>query len=334
MKKVRIKNKIVGECHQCFIIAEAGSNHDGSLKQAKKLIKIAANSGVDAVKFQAFKAEKLHQNPARIKSLQALEVSPEWYDELFAYANNLNVALFFSIFDEKSVDLLNRYDVPAYKIASYELIHYPLLEHVARYGKPIIISTGIASYNEVKKAIEHITAQGNYQIILLHCLSQYPALDEDINLKSISALEEFDFPVGFSDHTNGILAAQLAVAAGAKVIEKHFTLDRSMKGPDHSFAIEPEELKKMVQSIRKTEKMMGEKKIMALKAEINQLESRRAIYANKNIPKGTVLKKDDLIVLRPSPPGSLPPEFFEVLIGKKTLKDLKKDEIILKNMYR
>lgn len=335
-KKIKIGGKLVGEGEPIFIIAEAGSNHNGSLELAKKLVDVAAEAGTDAVKFQAFKADKLFnkvKNKDIVDKLEKLELREEWYKELFDYADKKGLIFLSSVFDEDSADLLDSSGIAAYKIASYELTHIPLLEYIAKKNKPVILSTGMANESEVKEAVECIYSAGNRQVIILHCVSQYPAEPGNVNLKSILALKRiFDCPVGFSDHTETIYAPIAAVALGAKVIEKHFTLDKSLPGPDHAYALEPEELKQMVAAIREVEKMLGSEKIKLAESEINERKWRRAIYAACDIPEGTVINKDMLMIVRPSPEGSLAPKYFKELSGKKIKKDIKKGEFLTKEM--
>jgi N-acetylneuraminate synthase/N,N'-diacetyllegionaminate synthase len=335
-KKTKIGNKFVGEEEPTFIIAEAGSNHDGNLEQAKRLIDIAAEAGVDAVKFQAFKADKLFnkiKNKDIVNKLEKLELREEWYKELFDHTNEKGLIFISSVFDEDSADLLDGFGVLAYKIASYELTHIPLLEYIAKKNKPVILSTGMANESEVKEAVECIYSAGNRQVVILHCVSQYPAKPEDINLKSLLALKRvFDCPIGFSDHTETIYAPIAAVALGAKMIEKHFTLDKSLPGPDHAYALEPEELKQMVTAIRDVEKMLGTEEIKPVESEINERKWRRAIYAACDISKGTVITKDMLMIVRPSPEGSLAPKYLKEVLGKRIKKDIKKGELLTKEM--
>lgn len=334
--KVKIGDRLVGEGQPTFIIAEVGSNHDGKLEQAKKLIDIAAEAGADAVKFQAFKADKLFnkvKNKDIVDKLEKLELREEWYRELFDYTNEKGLIFISSVFDEDSVDLLNNLGIVAYKIASYELTHIPLLEYIAKKNKPVILSTGMANESEVKEAVECIYSAGNRQVVILHCVSQYPAEPENINLNSLLALKRIhDCPIGFSDHTETIYAPIAAVTLGAKAIEKHFTLDKSLPGPDHAYALEPEELKQMVAAIREVEKMPGNEEIKPAKSEINERAWRRAIYAACDISDGTVITKDMLMVVRPSPEGSLAPKYFKELLGKKIKKDIKKGDFFTSEM--
>jgi len=335
-RRLQIGTRWIGEGEPAFIIAEIGSNHDGSLEQAKKLIDVAAKAGVDAVKFQAFKADKLFnkvKNKDAVDKLEKLELHDKWYKELFDYTDKKGLIFLSSVFDEDSVDLLDNLGIVAYKVASYELTHIPLLEYIAKKNKPIILSTGMANKSEVKEALECIYSKGNRQVIILHCVSQYPTEPKNVNLNSLLALKDnFDCPIGFSDHTKTIYASIGAVTLGAKVIEKHFTLNKSLPGPDHSYALEPNELKQMVVAIKEVEKMLGNKKIKPTVSEIQEREWRRAIYAACDISEGTVITKDMLIIVRPSPKGSLAPKYLKELIGKKIRKDIEKGEFFKKEM--
>jgi N,N'-diacetyllegionaminate synthase len=334
MNKIMIGDHLVGEGEPTFIIAEAGSNHDGKIEKVKKLIDIAADAGVDAVKFQAFKADKLFNTEETVRKLKKIEFKEGWYEEIFEYAHNKGIILLFSVFDEKTVDILSNYDMVAYKIASYELLHFPLLEEIIKKNKPIILSTGMANQLEVDKVINWINSKGHDQIMVMHCVSQYPAQIDDVNLNSITVLKKYNLPVGFSDHTLGIYASIAAVAMGSNIIEKHFTISRSMDGPDHSYSLEPSELKEMVNGIRQVDKMLGVEEITPSIYEVNQRESRRAIYAKNDIKTGKVIKKDDLIILRPSPTGCLLPEEITNIIGKMALKRIKKGDILKKDLIK
>ena len=335
-KKINIGNRVVGEGEPTFIIAEAGSNHDGNIEQAKRLIDIAAEAGADAVKFQAFKADKLFnkvKNKEVVDKLEKMELREESYKELFDYTDKKGLIFLASVFDEDSADLLDELGIVAYKIASYELTHIPLLEYIAKKNKPIILSTGMANESEVKEAVECIYSTGNRQVVILHCVSQYPAKPENINLKSLLTLKRiFDCPIGFSDHTETIYAPIAAVALGAKAIEKHFTLDKSLPGPDHAYALEPEELKQMVTAIGEVEKMSGSEEIKPTESEINERGWRRAIYAACDISKGTVINKDMLMIVRPSPEGSIAPKHLKELLGKELKKNIKKGDFFTEEM--
>jgi len=331
--RIQIGPHWIGGREPVFIIAEVGSNHNGSLEQAKKLIDICVKTKVDAVKFQAFKAGKLFnkiKNKGIVDKLKKLEIKNGWYEKLFDYANKRGLIFLSSVFDEGSVDLLDNLGIVAYKVASYELTHIPLLEHIAKKNKPIILSTGMANRLEIKEAIRSIHKAGNKQIIILHCISQYPTKSEDVNLNSLLTLQnDFNCPIGFSDHTKTIYASIGAVALGAKVIEKHFTLDRSLPGSDHYYALEPNGLKQMVIAIREVEKMLGSGEIRPATSEIQERGWRRTIYAICDIPKGAIIIRDMVAILRPSPKGSLNPKYLKRLLGKKIGRGIKREGYFL-----
>jgi len=338
MRKIRIGDKIVGHDEPCFIIAEAGSNHNGSLEQAKKLVDVAAEAKADAVKFQIFKAESLYskytpefsylkgQNTYEL--IKSIETPREWIKELAEYCKSKNIIFFASPFDFEAIDILDKY-VPAFKIASFEITDLELLKYAAEKGKPMIISTGMANLGEIEDAITAIRSVGNENIILLHCNSLYPTPVEIANLRAIETMRTaFKVPVGFSDHTLGIHIPIAAVAMGACVIEKHFTLDRTLPGPDHSFAIEPDELKEMVRCIREVEKAKGSgiKEKSDLESEEMYVKARRSIHAKINIPKGTKITRDMLIIKRPG--YGIKPKFIDMIVGREAKKDIREDEWI------
>jgi len=263
--KTKIGDKLIGEEEPCFIIAEAGVNHNGSIELAKKLIDAAKDAGADAVKFQTFKTENVVVKDAQkaeyqkettgegsqYEMIKKLELTEEDFRELADYAKEKDIMFLSSPFDKESVDLLNELDVPAFKVGSGEITNLPLLRYIAKKEKPIILSTGMSTLGEIEEALDVIRSEGVEDIILLHCVSNYPARIEDVNLRALGTLKQaFKLPVGFSDHTLGITAPIAAVALGACVIEKHFTLDRNLPGPDHKASLEPEELKEMAKAIR------------------------------------------------------------------------------------
>ena len=274
MKKIKAGDRYIGEDEPCFIIAEAGVNHNGDINLARKLIDVAVEAGADAVKFQTFKAEEVVTKGAekadyqkkttglkesQFEMLKRLELTGRDFEELFAYAQRKDIIFLSSPFDKGSVDLLDRLGVPAFKVGSGEITNFPLLKHIARKKKPIILSTGMSTLGEVEEALEVIRKDGATDIILLHCVSSYPAKMEDMNLKVIETLRHaFKLPVGLSDHSIGIAIPVAAVSLGACVIEKHFTLDKNLPGPDHRASLEQDELKQMVKAIRDVEKAMGD----------------------------------------------------------------------------
>ena len=340
-KKVRIRNRLVGNGEPCFIIAEAGSNHDGKLEQAKQLIDIAANSRADAVKFQTFRADKMAARTrdeianidiAGSKTLYELykkmELPHEWQGELADYAREKGIVFLSTPFDEEAVDELNALDIPAFKVASFELVHLPLLKHIARKGKPVILSTAMADLGEIEEAIEAILKEGNDQIILLHCGVGYPLGVEDVNLAAMDTLRRaFPYPFGYSDHTLGITIPIAAVARGASMIEKHFTISRNLPGPDHPFALEPNELKAMVQGIRDVEKAIGTPQKRVLESEVQYHQrGRRSIFAKVDIPRDIIITEDMLAVLRPG--IGLKPRYLHEVVGRKAQVDIEAHEPI------
>lgn len=339
-KKVKIGNKIIGGNNPTYIIAEIGANHNRNMKIAKRLIDKAAEAHVDAVKFQTYKAEKLYsKNTPRFSKdnikpfdlIKSIELPRKWHKELFEYTNRKGLHFLSSPFDLEAVELLNEIGVLAYKIASFEITDLELLKYIAQKKKPIILSTGMADFEEINDALRAIRSKRNDDIILLHCNSLYPAPFDIVNLNVIQSLsQEFKIPIGFSDHTLGIHIPIAAVVKGAKIIEKHFTLNRTMKGPDHSFAIEPVELKQMVQNIRDIEKASGNGKKVLSKAEKEMyLKGRRSLIASQYIPKGTKITRDMIIIKRPG--YGIKPKFIEKVTGKKAKKDIKADQWITWN---
>lgn len=340
-QKIKIAGKTVGDGEPCFIIAEAGSNHDRKLSQAKELIDIATDSGADAVKFQTFlvdrtwarvKREFMNIDVSGAKTPYDLykktELPREWQQELGDYARDKGIIFLSTPFDEEAVDQLDVLDVPAFKVASFELVHLPLLKHIARKVKPVILSTAMANLGEIEDAIEAIMEEGNDQIILLHCGAGYPLRAEDVNLAAMETLKKaFPYPVGYSDHTLGTAVAIAAVARGANVIEKHFTISRNLPGPDHPFALEPHELKAMVQGIREVEGAIGSPRKVVLDSElIHYQRGRRSLFAKVDIPKGTMITEDMLAILRPG--IGLKPKYLNIVIGRKAQADIKAQEPI------
>ena len=335
--EVKIGNKKIGDKHPTYIIAEAGSNHNRDINIAKKMIDEAANAGVDAVKFQTYKAEKLYSKKAPKFSkdkvnpfdlIKSVELPREWHKELFEYTTKKGLHFLSSPFDFEAVDLLDELGVPAFKVASFEITDLELLRYIAKKKRPVILSTGMADFEEIYEALNAIRSQGNDDIILLHCNSLYPTPAKIVNLNAIEKMkEEFKIPVGFSDHTLGIHIPAAAVAMGAQVIEKHYTLDRTMEGPDHSFAIEPKELEQMVQHIRDVEeaKGTGEKKLSNQEKEMYE-KGRRSLIAAVEIPKGTKITRDMIIIKRPG--YGIKPKHLQEIIGKTAKKNIEAEQWI------
>lgn len=317
----------------CFIIAEAGVNHNGDIKLAKELVYAAKETGAHAVKFQTFKADTLvnktaakaeYQKNNSAKSatqhemLKALELSEDNHYELNELAQSLGIEFMSTGFDESTIDFLVALGVKRLKIPSGEITNLPYLKHLAKTGLPLIMSTGMCDLAEVKQAIETIRpfygSELANNLILLHCTSNYPAAYEDVNLKAMQTLaREFNLPVGYSDHTLGILIPTLAVGLGACVIEKHFTLDKTLSGPDHAASMTPQEMKELVQAIKDTESALGsgEKKPADNELPIRALV-RRSVTLKHALTKGSQINADDLILLRPGS-GISPAELPKVI---------------------
>ncbi len=312
------------------IIAEAGVNHDGCPQQAKKLIDAAKSSGADAVKFQLFdpdslvapgtpKVEYQKRQGALGESqramLERLVLPPGSLEELFEYAQKQNIEFLCTPFGENEADQLQGLGVSRFKVSSGDLTHRPFLEHLAGLGKPILLSTGMAYLEEVQDAVRWIQNVAPVPLTLLHCTSAYPAPDEDVHLKALLVLQEtFSLPIGYSDHTLGCEIALGAVALGATVIEKHFTLDSTLPGPDHKASLEPQALTQMVRGIRRLERALGSplKKPQPSEQETRKL-ARRSLHSRVALPPGSTLAKEHLVAVRPE--GGLPPSRFRSVQG-------------------
>ena len=324
MEKVKIADRSIGMGEPCFIIAEAGANHDRKLGQARELIDVASESGADAVKFQIYSAEKLYSEKApAFAIIKDNELPREWVGELAEYAKNKGVVFMATPFDKEAVDQLYEIGVPAYKWASLEIINLQLLRYAASKGRPMILSTGVCNLADIQEALDTAYSVDNWDIILLHCTSlfNYPAKSHQVNLRMMDTMRDaFHLPVGLSDHTAGLIITAAAVARGACVIEKHFTLSRKLKGPDHSFALEPEELKQMVKAIREVEEGLGSpiKKITPEEEEVAL--QRPSVIAKMNIPRGTKLTEDMLIIKRPG--YGIEPKFIDIIISREAKKDI------------
>lgn len=311
---------------RCFIIAEAGVNHNGSLDLAKELVLKARQAGADAVKFQTFQASHLvtadapqaeyqAANTGKTESqydmLKRLELPLQAFAELNRFCQETGILFMSTAFDEESADFLHELGMPIFKIPSGELTNLPLLRHIARFGKPLIVSTGMGTLDEVAEAVETIRACGNDDITVLHCVSNYPAPPESVNLRAMAAMQAaLGVPIGYSDHTMGIEASVTAVAAGARVIEKHFTLDCAMPGPDHKASLEPDDLAEMVRAIRRVEVLLGTGLKQPSEAELAVAKIvRRSVVAGRSIPAGTLISAEMLVLRRPGtgiPPARLP----------------------------
>lgn len=326
-----MKNKV-------FIIAELSANHGQSIDTAKKSIELAKESGADAIKIQTYTPDTITLNcdneyfqinngtiwdgTTLYKLYQEACTPWEWHKELFNYAKEIGIEIFSTPFDKTAVDLLEELETPIYKIASFEINDIPLIEYVASKGKPMIISTGVGTEEEIREAVEACRKMGNEDITLLQCTSQYPAKLEDANLIMIKDLaERFNVKAGLSDHTMGSLVATTAVAMGAEVIEKHFIIDRSLGGPDSSFSMTPIEFREMVENIRNVEKMIGKVSYEITEKKKKSFKFKRSLFVSKNIKKGEILTEENIKSVRPA--DGISPKYYNHVLGKKVRKDLK-----------
>lgn len=327
-----------------MVIAEAGVNHNGDISLAKKLVDVAVEAKADIVKFQTFKAENIvtdeapkatyqkettDSNESQYRMLKKLELNVEEHKALIAYCKEKDILFLSTPFDLESIDLLNDLGIEIFKIPSGELTNLPYLEKIGAKRKQVILSTGMSTIDEVEEAIRILNNQGTTDITLLHCTTQYPTPMEDVNLKAMFTMKErFGLEVGYSDHTEGIEVPIAAVAMGATVIEKHFTLDKNMEGPDHRASLEPNELIKMVQAIRNIEKALGNGEKVPSKCELQNKEIvRKSIVAKVSIQEGELFNEDNLTVKRPGS-GISPMRWHEVL-GRRATKNYVKDEMII-----
>jgi len=334
-----------------YIIAEAGVNHNGDLILARKLIDVASEAGADAVKFQSFKADKTiskdskkadyqekttAQEETQYEMIKRLELSYEDHVELINHANQRNIKFLSTPFDPDSLELLTSLGMDTIKIASGEITNYPLLSKIGMLNQRVIISTGMARLGEIEAALDFLELSGTEKdnISVLHCNTEYPTPMIDVNLNAMITIRDaFNVRVGYSDHTLGIEVPIAAVAMGAKIIEKHFTLDREMEGPDHKASLEPEELKRMVTAIRNIEAALGDGIKQPSFSEQKNIEKvRKSIFINKNLLQDHVLGIDDISIKRPG--DGISPVYFRSIIGKKLIKDLKQDHKLSWNDFK
>ena len=335
--KLKIESCIIGDDEPCFIIADVGANHDRKLSQARQLIDIAAEAGVDAVKFQTYSADTLYSTKTPVfpgeqikphEVTKRVELVREWQGELAEYARSQNLIFLSTPFDYKAIDELAALEVPAYKWASSEITDLPMLQYAAAMKKPIIISTGMSDLTDIQEAVTAIRSTGNQNIALLHCTSLYPTVPQQVNLKMMDTVRNaFHLPTGFSDHSLGINIAIAAVARGANILEKHFTIDRTLDGPDHAFALEKHELVALVKATREVEESLGSPIKLPISEELEKRElSRRSIIAAVDIKKSTKITREMLITKRPG--FGIPPKFLELIVGRCSKTDIEKDGII------
>lgn len=338
---IDIGGRPVGPGHPCYVIAEAGANHNRDLGIARELIDVAAEAGADAVKFQTYTGAGLYSRKtprfSYIKDersptdlLDALALPREWQEQLMAHATDRGIDFFSTPFDHDAVDSLVELGVGVLKIASFEIVDLQLIRKAASAGVPLIVSTGMATYGEIEDALGAVAEAGNHAVALLRCASLYPAPPRIMNLRAMATMRQaFGVPVGLSDHTEGIAIAAAAAALEANVYEKHFTLSRSMEGPDHPFALEPEELRAAVTAIRDAESALGNGRLEGPSdAESGEMFTlgRRSLVATRDIPRGTVIAADMLVAKRPG--YGIAPKHIELVLGRQARTDIEADDVI------
>jgi len=339
MKQIKIYNRMIGEGNPIFIIADLSANHQQKYNLAVKTIRAMKKAGADAVKLQTYtpdtitidskdkdfkiKQSKLWKGKTFYQLYKESYTPWEWQPKLKELAENLGLICFSSAFDKTAVDFLEKMNVPVHKIASFEITDIPLIEYVASKGKPVIISTGIATIEDTKEAINACKRMGNNQIALLKCTSAYPTPLEEVNLKTIPNLaRKFKTVVGLSDHTLSTCIPVAAISLGAKIIEKHFILNRKLGGPDSAFSLEPQEFKSMVNSIREIEKALGEVSYKLTEKMKKNRDFARSLFIVKDVKKGEILTEENIRSIRPG--YGLHPKYLKKVIGKKAKKRIKK----------
>jgi N,N'-diacetyllegionaminate synthase len=340
---VRVANREIGSAAVCFVIAEAGVNHNGDIALAHQLIDAAAEAGADAIKFQTFDAASLaspralkadyqmratRPEESQLEMLRGLELPRAAYPKLIAHAEEKNLIFLSSPFDESSADYLEQLDLPAFKIASGGITNLSFLNHIARKARPMLVSTGMSQLEEVARAVDEIEQHGNPPVVLLHCVSCYPALAEDCNLLAMQTLRmRFGVPVGWSDHTLENSIAVAAVALGASVLEKHLTLGKNMQGPDHRMSLNPGEFKSLMISVREVERALGDGiKRPSLREHNTAIAARKSLCAARDLLPGEILRQQDLEARRPG--DGISPARRDELIGRKLARLRKTGECI------
>lgn len=343
-REIIIQNKNISKMSPTFVIAEAGVNHGGDIAIAKQLIDLAVDVKADAVKFQTFKAENIalnhiekapyqkkttDKNESQFNMLKKLEVTKKQNQELKSYCQEKNIIFLSTPYDEESLDELDELDLPAYKIASTDITNLPLLEKIAKKGKPILLSTGMSYLSEVQIALECIH-QFNKDVILFQCTANYPIRDDEANLNVLNTFKNnFDILLGYSDHTVGTGAAAFAIPMGVSAVEKHFTLNKSAEGPDHKASLSPVELKEFVNLVRKVDEMMGSSiKKPNLSETMTRTSLQKCIVAKSNIKKGEVFTNKNIVAKRTGGKG-ISPIYYKDIIGKSPLKDLNENDILI-----
>ncbi len=335
---MKVGNKEIGAGFPAYVIAEMSANHAGSLTRAKEIIHAAKESGADCIKIQTytpdtmtidcdndyFKISEGTWDGENLYHLYEKAYTPwEWQQELKEEAEKAGIDFLSTPFDKTSVDFLEELGVECYKIASFELVDLPLISYIAAKGKPIIMSTGMSTLGEIEQAVQTIKNAGNSQFALLRCASAYPAITDDMNIKTMQNMEQiFQVPVGLSDHSMGSVGAVTAVALGAKIIEKHFCMDRSIENPDSSFSMNPAEFAQMVKDIRQAEKAIGTVKYGVSRQEESNIVFRRSIFCVQDIKKGEKLTEQNVRIIRPG--YGLEPKYYPQVLGQRALRDIKR----------
>ena len=326
---IKLDQKFIGDKFPAFIIAEGGINHNGDVELAKKIIKNAKRCGADAVKFQTFAADDIASSKSQyFKLFKKLELTENNFSELSDYAKKQKIIFLSTPFSNNAVDLLTKIGVPAFKIASGDLTNLPLIEYAAKKKKPMIISTGMSDFREVNDAVKSIKKMKNKKIILMHSVSSYPTPHSEINLRVLQKFKDkFPYVVGYSDNGSDPLVPVIAVAMGAKIIEKHFTIDKKLKGPDHTLSADISELKNIIQNIRKVEEMIGDGIKKCQLSELNnRINARRSLTAKIDIKKNSKIIPEMVSSKRPA--TGIEPKFLKKIIHKKVKKTINAGESI------
>lgn len=335
---MEIKGRKIGKGFQTYIIAEMSANHAGDISRAKEIICAAKEAGADCIKIQTYTPDTLtidcdnkyfHISDGtwsgeNLYQLYQKAYTPwKWQEELLEEAEKVGIDFFSTPFDNTAVDFLEKIGVEFYKIASFELVDIPLIEYVASKGKPVIMSTGMATLAEIEEAVTAVKRQGNQNVALLRCASAYPAITDEMNLRTMQNMgETFNVPVGLSDHSMGSVGAVTAVALGASIIEKHFCLDRSIENPDSSFSMNPKEFASMVKDIRQAEKAIGRVQYGPTEQEKGNLQFRRSIFCVQDIQKGQKITEDNIRIIRPG--NGLQPKYYKEILGQTALRDIER----------
>lgn len=338
MDNLRVAQHTIGAGFPCFVIAEAGVNHNGNIDMAYRLVDVAVQAGADAVKFQTFDAEALASDAApkaayqkqttaasesQLDMLKKLMLPASTYEDLARYCHEKGILFLSTPFEEQSADFLAQMGMVAFKVPSGEITNLPFLRHIARKQKPMIISTGMSTLGEVETALQAVYSEGNEQVALLHCVSNYPTAPIDVNLRAMHTLQQaFQVPVGFSDHTLGVAIALGAVALGASIIEKHFTLSKGLEGPDHQASLEPQELEQLIADIRAVEQSLGDgiKRPRPSESAVAEVV-RKSIAAKTDIPAGVTLTDAMVVIKRPA--TGIPPALMAQVLGRQARETIR-----------